>query len=149
MSNVQGKSKILALSFAVVAAGYLASFTTHTRAETSAASAQSPDIAKLQQEHLATLREAVKFEDTLYTSGGASYEDRARLNRALVEAELKYAPSSNDRITILRNALDAARDDEKTLSQMHAIGLANSLTVLDAKSYRLSLEVALAEETGK
>ena len=117
-----------------------------TRADAAASQAAPPELAKLQQEQIATLREACGIASKMFASGTGSVADADRLNHMLVEAELAAAASAQDRGRILQDALIAAKKQEDIASQQAKLGVATVLAPLEAKAYRLGIEMKLAED---
>ena len=109
----------------------------------------STELAKLQQEQVATLREASNLASQLFAHGLCTVSDSDRINHLLIEAELDAATSPQERVQILKKAVDAAKQQEELASQQAQAGVATALAVLEAKLYRLGLEVRLSKESLK
>jgi outer membrane protein TolC len=109
----------------------------------------STELVKLQQEQVATLREASNVANQLFAHGLCPVSDADRINHMLAEAELDAAASPQERVQILQKAIDAAKKQEDLASKQAKAGVANALAPLEAKSYRLGLEVKLSAENSK
>lgn len=140
------RARVLAIGCAGVLAFACALLAAKARAGAGDAQKPSNELVKLQQEQVATLREASEVAGQLFAHGVGSIADVNRLNRMLVDAELKSATSHNERVSILQDALAAAKKQEEFASQQAQAGVASALAPLEAKAYRLGIEVSLAEE---
>jgi outer membrane protein TolC len=107
------------------------------------------DVNKLQEERIATLRDAAKLATELYARGMSTPEEVNRCNQQLVEAELDAATSGKQRVEILQNAFTDARRAEELATQQYQAGLITQLGRLEAKAYRLRMEIDLAKEMAK
>lgn len=105
-----------------------------------------PAVATLRQERVATLREAHDVAAKMFASGLGSFEQVARVNHLLVDAELASATTPVARAEILNNAIKDARKQEAMSEQRVKTGTATVLESLEAKAYRLGLEIQLGEE---
>jgi outer membrane protein TolC len=108
----------------------------------------SRDVSKLQEERLATLREAAKFAAELYARGVGSLDQVNRCNQLLLDAELESA-AGKQRIEILQNAVTSAKRAEEMATQQYQAGMTTQLAALEAKAYRLRLEIELAKEVAR
>ena len=105
------------------------------------------ELSKLEQEHVATLRKGANMAEQMFAHGLGAIADVNRLNQSLVEAELKYAKSSKERASILQDELTTAKKQEELASRQAAAGIATVLAPVEAKAYRLGIEIELSEET--
>ncbi|HEY2589538.1 MAG TPA: hypothetical protein VGI81_27575 [Tepidisphaeraceae bacterium] len=105
-----------------------------------------PAVAALRQERLATLREARDTADELFAGGTGTFEHVQQVHRLLLDAELAMAATPKARAEILDNAIKVARKQEALSQKRVAAGVATTLETLEAKAYRLGLEIRLAEE---
>lgn len=119
-----------------------------TRAEDTDTAAPPQDVLKLQGEQIDTLREATKMADELLAQGVGSVSDANRLNHMLVDAQLSSAATGKTRTRILQEAIAAAKKEEQIADQQAKAGLGTALAPLEAKSYRLGLEIKLSQASG-
>ncbi len=112
------------------------------------AAAQTPghaDVRKLQQECVATLRQARDLAERQLDSGAGSFDQVERLDQATIDAELALATSPAQRTEALKNGVDAAKKLEVLTQKRLQAGLATTLETLEAKAHRLGLEIKLGE----
>jgi outer membrane protein TolC len=110
---------------------------------------KSPEIAKLQQEQIATLRQACDLSEKMFEVGTASLGEANRLNHMFVEASINAAPSPKDKSQILQDALTAAKKKEDLSTTRAKAGIGTVLEPVEAKAYRLGIEIKIAEESTK
>jgi outer membrane protein TolC len=132
----------------IILSGAFVLWPAHTRAA-AAASAPSGDLPKLRQERIATLREASDLAVQLFKQGLLNGEEVHSLNRRLLQAELEGAGSPEQRVAILRKALEVARKQEEFIAQRERSGLVTPLSSLEAKESRLDVEIELAQATAQ
>jgi predicted metal-dependent HD superfamily phosphohydrolase len=147
--TLRPRSAVVASTFAVVVLALWFSRLLPTNAADNSAPNASSELAKLQQEQIASLREASKMADEMLTHGIGSVSDADRLNHMLVDAELDAATSAEGRIQTLQGAIAAAKKEEGIVSQQVELGVATVMASLEAKSYRLGLEIRLSKESAK
>ena len=109
----------------------------------------SPEYARLQQEQLAALREAATTANQLLLHGAISNADANRLNHLLVEAELAAATSAQERGRVLKAALDAARKEEDRATRQFEAGMVSGVVPLEAKAYRIGIQLKLSDVPAK
>ena len=111
---------------------------------------KSPEIEKLQQEQIATLREASDMSQKMFEVGKRFLLGEAnRLNHMFIEASLTAAPTLKDKSQILQDALTAARKREDLSTARAKAGIGTVLEPVEAKAYRLGIEIKIAEESSK
>ena len=120
-----------------------------TAAQTRPTGEPSPEYATLQQDRLATLRKAADAANQFMAQGTGSLEQANRLNHELVETELAAAAPAPDRLRVLTDALRAAKNEEDLASQRFNAGLASTVEPLEAKAYRLGIEMKLSDGSVK
>jgi len=91
------------------------------------------ELSKLEQEHVATLRKGANMAEQMFAHGLGAIADVNRLNQSLVEA--------------LQDELTTAKKQEELASRQAAAGIATVLAPVEAKAYRLGIEIELSEET--
>jgi len=114
----------------------------------SAVAAQTPghaDVRKLQEERLATLRQARDLAERQLDGGTGSFEAIERLDQSLVDAELALATTPAQRAAALTSAVSSATKLEAVTKKRADAGLATTLETLEARAHRLSLEIKLGE----
>ena len=148
LSTLRNTRTFALVVLVVVAVACLLRLPSRTEAEPAGATA-SPELAKLQQEQIATLHEALNMANQMFAAGTGSIEEANRFNHMLIEAQLKAATSLKERMGILRDGLAAAKSQEDLATQKAKLGLATALAPVEAKAYRLGFEVKLAEENVK
>ena len=111
------------------------------------APAARPAVAALRQERLATLRQARDVADKHFAGGMGTLEEVERVDHLLVDAELALAATPKERSEILNNSIKDARKQEALSQKRVQAGLATTLDSLEAKAYRLGLEIRLGEES--
>jgi hypothetical protein len=109
----------------------------------------SPAVLKLQQEQIHALEEAADVAKQLFQRGLGPGEDVNRLNRKPMETRLRMATSAKERADALSDALAAAKEQDEFLAKAFKAGLANDVTVQEAKAYRLNIEEMICVEEGK
>jgi outer membrane protein TolC len=134
-----------ALTVFAVAACFLAIGRIRTSASTAPAPDTRSDVVSLRQERVTTLRKAGDIVERLFASGTGTFEQVERTDRQLVDAELALATTPAQRADILNNAFRHAEKQEAVAQQRVKAGLATTLESLEAKAYRLSLEIRLSD----
>src|SRR6185437_12733855 len=95
-----------------------------------AAAAQTPgraDVRALQQERVATLRQARDLAERQLDSGAGSFDQVERLDQLSIEAELALATTPQQRTEALKKAVDAARKLEAMSRKRSDAGLTTTL----------------------
>lgn len=113
-----------------------------------AAAAQTPGqagVRALQQERVATLRQARDLAERQLDSGAGTFEQVERLDQLSIEAELALATTPQQRTEALKKGVDVARTLEAMTQKRLQAGLATTLETLEAKAHRLDLEIKLGE----
>ena len=91
MLSTLRKMRTFALTMLVVAVvACVLRLPSRTEAEPAGATA-SPELAKLQQEQIATLHEAADMANQMFAAGTGSLEEADRFNHMLIEAQLRAA----------------------------------------------------------
>ncbi len=114
------------------------------------AAAETPGqagVRTLQQERLATLRQARDLAERQLDSGAGSFDQVERLDQSMIDAELALATTPAQRTEALKKAVDAAKKLEAMSKKRSDAGLATTLETLEAKAHRLSMEIKLGEES--
>lgn len=106
-------------------------------------------VAELRQQRIAALREGSDAAARMFAQGLMTAAEVSRWERELLEAELESAASADERVPILRKALDAAKAHEELATRNHRAGVAPSLAVLEARAYRLRVEIQLAQSAAQ
>lgn len=104
-----------------------------------------PSVVTLRQERLATLREAKNIAERQYASGIGTFEQVERVGHRVIESELALATTPAQRSQILTNAVKEARNQEALAQKRLQAGTATAVESLEAKAYRLDLEIKLAD----
>ena len=149
MLTINRSVRTVAFLLATVALAWVMLGPSRTRAQDPNVSKPAADVVKLQQERIATLREASKLATDLFAQGGGSADDVWRCEQALFEAQLEAAALAKERVQILQNAVESAKRQESFKSKQADAGLVTGLAPLEAKAYRLRMEIKLAHERAK
>jgi outer membrane protein TolC len=144
-SALRHKLIVIGLLGAVAAAG-LALAPTRSHADAPPPAAAPPD---LQRERTGTLRQASDIVHKMFAQGMSNIGEVSRIDRSLLEAELESASSAQDRRQILEGALEMAKKQEQLTVQQHQVGTTSPLAPLEAKAYRLQIEIELSKSTAK
>ena len=110
-----------------------------------AATQPSAELSGLQQQRIETLRQGSGLARQLFARGLVNADEVSHFDRALLEAELDAAASPDERVTVLRRALDAAKGQEDLAVKRAQAGLDTTLAPLQARADRLRVEIQLAE----
>ena len=105
-----------------------------------------PGALTLRQERLATLRKARDIADRMLAAGTGSFDQLDRVNHMLLDAELASATTQKERIDILNAAVKDAEKQEALSEQRAKSGLGTALEPLEARAYRLGLQIRMDEE---
>ena len=81
--------------------------------------------------------------------GICTADEALRCHEMLLDAQLECASSPTERSDVLTKALDYAKSQEDFYNQKAIAGFVSKLATLQAKAYRLKIEIMLATETGK
>lgn len=148
MSTFNSKRvRVLLLGLGVAAGGiYAARQPSASQAAPAEAPEVRPAVVTLRQERVATLQSARDIADRMFASGIGTFEQVERMSRLLVDAQLALAATQKERADILSNAVKDAEKQEAMSEQRVKSGTATALESLEAKAYRLGLEIRLSEE---
>lgn len=105
-------------------------------------------IAKLQAERIATLRQVVRELETMHRDGNAVTLQIHAARSDLIEAQLELATTKAERLTLLREHLQLAQSGEKLAEAKYKAGSWTHVECLQAKATRLQREIAVIRETG-
>jgi len=149
LSTSSTSQRLFLILAALVIAAIAGNSVTRLRADEPPPTDSSTSLHDLEQQHIATLRQIVTLATQLRKTGSGISEDVEHANRQLIDAELEYASTAQERIQILTDTVNAAKEDEKTTDAMVKIGTATPMWGLEMTAYRLDLEVRLAREKAK
>jgi outer membrane protein TolC len=139
------KTRVLVLLGLLGAGLAIVPWSIKAQADGETAAAASPELKKIRQERVETLRQAVDFAQESFAKGVGPIEEVERLNAMLMDARLRAAASADERAAVLREALAVAKQQEEMATQRVQTGLGTEVMRLEAKAYRLGVEERLAE----
>lgn len=100
-------------------------------------------IKELQKEQIATLKKMVNQATVQFQSGRISYEPVMEARLLLLKAELDAAEKEADRITVLKNFVEAMKQGETLAKAIFESGQGTELAVLSFRARRLDAEIQL------
>lgn len=103
-------------------------------------------IVELLQKRRAVLSQLVKLQSEAYRKGEVSIEAMVDAQQELVRLELELATSDDERITLLEQAVQLARDLEKVTTAKYKAAQASQADVLKSQAARLNAEIHLLRE---
>ena len=140
------RHKLIAIGLlGAVAAAALALAPTRSHAD----APPPPAPSDLQRQRTETLRQASNIAHKMFAQGLSNTDEVSRIDRSLMEAQLASATSAQDRLKILEDALDIAKKQEQLTQQQLQAGITSPLAPLEAKAYRLQIEIELSKSTAK
>ena len=111
--------------------------------------APSTELAGLRQQRIETLRQASDVAHRMFAQGMSTAGEVFRIDRSLLDAQLESAASIDERVKLLQNALEIAKQQEDLALRQHKAGLTAPLAPLEARAERLRIAVRLIELTAK
>jgi hypothetical protein len=106
----------------------------------------SAKIAAALQEMRTTSKQLVALRRQAYRAGQISLQEFMAAQRQFLEMELKLAKAPAERINVLSQQLQLAKDAEKVANAFHKKAEGNEGDVLEARIARLRIEVLILEE---
>ncbi len=107
--------------------------------------APSMEIKKLRLERVEIIRKGLNYASGFYSEGKGSMRNVGMWQRDLLEAELEATELASERVTILQNAVQGASKQEKIAQARYEEGAASEMDVLEAKAFRLRVEIQLKQ----
>lgn len=106
------------------------------------------DLATLRAERIEVIRSMLQIATEREAMGRPALEGGGveRYRRMLLEAELEAAASRERRIALLRAEADAAEGAERRVRALHDNGRIGNDALLEARAYRLEIEIRWAKE---
>ena len=135
----------LVILIAAVAVTFLCIFSLKAQQRGREAKDNSAKIAADLQEMRATAKQLVALRKQAYQAGEIGFQELVTAQRTLLELELKLAKAPADRIKVLSQQLQLAKDAERLANDLFKSGQASQGDVLQARLDRMQIEVLILE----
>ena len=139
------KSTLIFL-FAVFAAGFLSIFPLKAQQRGREAKNNSAKLVAALQDMRTTSKQLAALYKQAYQAGEIGIQQLITAQRELLKVELKLAKEPADRIKVLSQLLQLAKDAEKIAMAQYKSGQATKSDVLQGRIARLHIEVLILEE---
>ena len=143
MSN---RKPTLIVLIAALAVTFLCIFPLKAQQRGREAKDNSAKIAAALQELRTTSKQLVALRKQAYQAGEISFQELMTAQRQFLELELKLAKAPADRIKVLSQQLQLAKDAEKLANALYKSRQATQGDVLQARIARMYIEVLILEE---
>ena len=139
------KSTLIFL-FAVFAAGFLSIFPLKAQQRGREAKNNSAKLVAALQDMRTTSKQLAALYKQAYQAGEIGIQQLITAQRELLKVELKLAKEPADRIKVLSQLLQLAKDAEKIAMAQYKSDQATKSDVLQGRIARLHIEVLILEE---
>ena len=139
------KSTLIFL-FAVFAAGFLSIIPLKAQQRGREAKNNSAKLVAALQDMRTTSKQLAAIYKQAYQAGEIGIQQLITAQRELLKVELKLAKEPADRIKVLSQLLQLAKDAEKIAMAQYKSGQATKSDVLQGRIARLHIEVLILEE---
>ena len=135
----------LVILIAAVAVAFLCILPLKAQQRGREAKDNSAKIADALQEMRKVAKQLVALRKQAYQAGEISFQELVMAQRTLLDLELKLAKAPADRIKVLSQQLQLAKDAERLANDLFKSGQASQGDVLQARIDRMHIEVLILE----